>query len=219
MMINILGGDGCGKTTQIERLEQWISSDWKLPVRRMAKRDIFDAVRVPECDFFGVPYESLAHKYLPMMRDEARALWLIYMNAVLIRATPPAPGEIVLHDGYWQKHYATEAAMGLDPQWLLDVCRFFPEPDLTILMDIDPRVVVGRGHSHKPYESGCDKTCSDAAFITHQDRVRGYLTAMAKDRHYPMLDANRSADTIFDDLKERLSPWLDRLALTSAIER
>ncbi|WP_052216259.1 dTMP kinase [Sphingomonas sp. ERG5] len=211
MFVNILGGDGCGKSTQIDRLLAWARDERGIPARSMAKRDIFDAERVPECAFFGVPYENLAHEFLPQMRDESRALWLIYMNAVLIRALPPRSGELLLHDGYWQKHYATEAAMGLDPAWLGAVCSFFPEPDLTLVLDMDPRAIVARGHVHRPYESGCDWSCSDGAFISHQDKVRMHLRTLADARGYDIIDADRSADMVFLDIRQRLEPLLHRV--------
>jgi thymidylate kinase len=216
MLINILGGDGGGKTTQVERLARWVEDTFPLRARTMAKRDIFITENVPECGFFGVPYERLAHEFLPQMLEESRALWLIYMNAVLIRRCPPEPGEIVFHDGYWHKHYATEAAMGLNPGWLLDVCRLFPEPDVTFVLDLDPRRIVERGHKHRPYESGCDFGCSDEAFIAHQDRVRSHILDLASRRGYPILDADRSVEDLFDDLRQRLEPVLAASCLKSA---
>jgi thymidylate kinase len=212
MFVNILGGDGCGKSTQIERLLEWARANLGIAARSMAKRDIFDPETVPECDFFGVAYDRLAHHFLPRMRGESRALWLIYMNAVLIRALPPQSDELLLHDGYWHKHYATEAAMGLDPAWLRDVCRFFPEPDLTLVLDMDPRAIVTRGHAHKPYESGCDWSCSDAAFIAHQDKVRAHLLELAANRSYMVIDADRHADVVFADLHDQLAPHLFDIA-------
>lgn len=215
MLINILGGDGGGKTTQIALVSDWLRKTHDAPVRTMAKKDIFDPLRVPECDFFGVTYETLAHQRLPRMIGESRALWLIYMNAVLIHRLPPQPGEVVLHDGYWHKHYATEAAMGVDGQWLLDVCRFFPEPDVTILLDIDPRAIVARGHRHRPYESGCDFDCGDATFIAHQDKVRAHLLALARSRNYPVIDAEQPVERVFDILCGLLTPRLAAAGLAS----
>jgi len=206
MLINILGPDGCGKTTQIANLIKWVEETLGRRARSMAKRDIFDVERFPECGFFGCRYEKLAHELLPMMADESRALWLIYMNAVLIRRHPPMENEIVFLDGYWHKHYATEAALGLDKQWLLNVCSFFPEPDVTLLLDIDPRVTVARGHVHKPYESGCDFACSDEAFIIHQDKVRANLLKLAEMRGYFVLSANKSVEALFQEIRERLEP-------------
>ncbi|WP_255990079.1 dTMP kinase [Chitinolyticbacter albus] len=212
MLINILGSDGGGKTTQIAQLIQWTQQTFGLPARSLVKRDLFDAGRFPESAFFGCDYETLAHRLLPQMPAEGRALWLFYMNAVLIRGAPPQGREVVFLDGYWHKHFATEAALGLDTQWLLDVCRCFPEPDLTLLLDIDPRVTVARGHVHKPYESGCDFECSDASFIRQQDAVRRHLLQLAQSRGYPVLDAERGVDEVFDTLCEHIAPLLELLA-------
>lgn len=206
MLINILGPDGCGKTTQLAKLKKWLEEEFGIKFSSLVKRDIFDKDRFPECDFFGCPYEKLAHQLLPMMPDESRSLWLIYMNAVLIKHYIPRKNEISFLDGYWHKHYATEAALGIDEVWLLQVCAFFPEPDITILLDIDPRITVARGHSHKPYESGCDFQCSDESFIKHQDKVREKLLKLAESRGYVILEADKSVDSVFQNICEILLP-------------
>ncbi|MFP5394269.1 MAG: dTMP kinase [Gammaproteobacteria bacterium] len=210
MLINILGGDGGGKSTQIGHLLRWLA-DKGVAARTMAKRDIFDLERFPECDYFGVPYEHVAHQCLPRMRAEGRALFLYYMNAQLIRGLPPRDDEVVILDGYWHKHYATEAALGIDADWLLGMGKVFPEPDLSILLDIDPREIVRRGHRHRPYESGCDPACSDASFIAHQDKVRGYLQELARARAYRIVDAARSEGEVLASLQALVTPALERV--------
>jgi thymidylate kinase len=205
MLINVLGCDGCGKSTQIEKLINWAEIRTPYSARSLAKRDIFDTSTFPECDFFGCEYDKLAHQLLPQMKGEARALWLIYMNAVLIKSAPAKPGEIVFLDGFWHKHYATEAALGVDKAWLLDVCAFFPEPDITVLLDLGPERTVARNHQHRPYESGCDFDCKDESFIAHQEKVRALLLDLAETRGYQVIDADRSVDEIFDSIVETIS--------------
>ena len=204
MLINLLGGDGCGKTTQIARLASWVRETFGVPVRTLSKRDLFDAARFPASAFFGCTYETLAHDLIPRMRDESRALWVMYMVAALIQEEPPRADEVVFVDGYWQKHYATEAALGLSPEWLLDLCRFFPEPDLTILLDLDPRTIVARGRRHHPYESGCDFTTRDESFIAHQTRVRILLRDLAERRGYAVVAADGNEEMVFRELAERV---------------
>jgi thymidylate kinase len=208
MLMNVLGGDGCGKTTQVCHLLDWLSGELQLGARALAKRDLIDQNIFPGSDYFGTPYEHVAHQCLPRMKGESRALFLYYMNAMLIRGAPPRPGEVVIMDGYWHKHYATEAAMGIDPQWLIGMGAAFPEPDVTIVLDLDPRVIVERGHRHKPYESGCDFTCSDDAFIAHQDKVRSYIRAISKERNYPVIDANCPERELFRRIQDAVLPLI-----------
>lgn len=209
MLINLVGPDGCGKTTQIEKLSQWIQRDYKITPRIVVKADIFDLDRFPECRFFGCDYPTLAHELLPLMKRESRAMWLFYMLAVIICHYPPQENEIILLDGYWHKHYATELAFGLDETWLKNTCAFFPEPDLTYMLDIAPQDTVVRKHERHPYESGCDFNRSAHSFEAHQKKVRRVLLDMAQEREWTIIDANRPIDAVYEDLKHRLTGPLD----------
>lgn len=142
------------------------------------------------------------------MKQEARALWLIYMNMVLIKSYHPTIRQVVFLDGYWHKHYATEAALGIDKTWLKNIGSAFPEPDLTLVIDIDPRRIVERGHKHQPYESGCDFECSDASFIRHQDKVRRILLELADERQYYVLDGDRPAPEIQNEIIDLMQQTL-----------
>lgn len=211
MLINVLGGDGCGKTTQIRYLIDWLSGELYLSTRSLAKRDIFDADVFPGADYFGTSYEHVAHQCLPRMKGESRALFLYYMNAMLIRGAPPRSGEIVLMDGYWHKHYATEAALGLDPEWLIAMGSALPEPELTVVLDMDPRAIVRRGHLHRPYESGCDFSCSDESFVAQQDKVRSFIRSLSEKRNYPVIDANCPEHELFQRIQALVLPAIQTL--------
>ena len=197
MLINVLGCDGCGKSTQIEKLIGWVHDDTPLRARSLTKKNIFDAARFPDTALIGVPDPNLAHRLLPSVNKENRALWLILMNLVLIQGDPPEMGEVVFLDGYWQRYYATEAALGVDESWMRAVCSVFAEPDATVLIDIDPKVIVARGRVHNPYESGCDFDCSDESFIDHQEKVRSILLDLAEEKAWHVIDGDNTQSDIF----------------------
>lgn len=204
MFINILGGDGCGKTTQIRRLERWLSTQ-NIPVRSIGKRDVYQHDLYSGSPIFNIEYPVLAHQRLPYMPEESRALFLYYMYMLLIRANPPMENEVLLVDGYWHKHYATEVALGINKDWLLNMGQAFPRPDLTIFLELDPELINERGHEHKPYESGCNFSCSDEAFAQHQHRVVSHLRDLALANGYNIVDAGRLEENIFFDIQQIIS--------------
>jgi thymidylate kinase len=197
VLINVLGCDGYGKSTQIEKLISWVRDHTPHHARSLTKMDIFDSARFPDTALIGVPDPALAHRLLPIVNKESRALWLISMNLVLIQRDPPEAGEIVILDGYWKKYYAVEAVLGVDESWMRSVCSIFAVPEATVLIDIDPKAIVARGRVHNPYESGCNFDCSDEAFIDHQNKVRSILLDLANENAWHVVDGDNAEDNVF----------------------
>jgi dTMP kinase len=55
-----------------------------------------------------------------------------------------ARGTVLVCDRYLSSSVAYGEAQGLDAAWLLDMQKYLPQPDLTILLDIDPAVSARR---------------------------------------------------------------------------
>jgi thymidylate kinase len=204
MLINLVGGDGCGKTTQIDLLKPWIEEELGRPVRELTKSGVLDVERFPESRLFGCPYEEMAREIVPQMQGESRALFLFFMQAAAIGRYPPLGDEVVLTSGYWHKIYATEAALGVDAAWLRQVGSMFPVPDLSVLLDVEPERVVPRGLDYKPYECGCVAVCTDAAFVAHQRKVLAWLREMARCEGWAVVDAGDSKTAVCEALKALL---------------
>ena len=55
-----------------------------------------------------------------------------------------AAGTVVVCDRYLASSVAYGEAFGLDGAWLADIQRYLPQPDLTVLLDIEPQVSASR---------------------------------------------------------------------------
>jgi thymidylate kinase len=216
MLVNIAGCDGSGKSTQIERLQPWIEREFGCPVRVMTKSGVLDADRFPEAHLFGCAYEELARDIVPRMAGESRSLFQLFLQAAAVCRYPPRRGEVVLVDGYWHKTYAAEAALGVDPAWLRQVGSCFPVPELSVLLDVDPRQVVPRGLRYKPYECGLAAECSDGAFVEHQRRMLSLLRAMAQSEGWAVIDAAGPAAAVCDRLQAVLRDPIARWVAAGA---
>ena len=179
MLINITGGDGVGKSTQIERLASWLEAEIGCPVRLATKGEVLDTALFPEGRMFGCPYRVLAEEIVNDMQGFSRSQFFYYLSAAQICRRPPAPVEIVVADGFWAKNCATEAALGIDLAWLEAVGAAFPEPDVTVLLDMAPERILPRGLIYKPYECGFADASDDKSFVANQNRVRAALLDMA----------------------------------------
>jgi dTMP kinase len=99
-------------------------------------------------------------------------------------------GTILICDRYLASSVAYGEAQGLDPQWLLEIQRYLPQPDITFLLDIAPEVSARRKTADR------DKYERDLALLA---RVRdSYLRQSANG--WVRLSADRDRETIGADV-------------------
>ena len=99
-------------------------------------------------------------------------------------------GTILICDRYLASSVAYGEAQGLDPQWLLEIQRYLPQPDITFLLDIAPEVSARRKTADR------DKYERDLALLA---RVRdSYLRQSANG--WVRLSADRDREAIGADV-------------------
>jgi dTMP kinase len=110
-----------------------------------------------------------------------------------------AAGTVVVCDRYLASSIAYGEAFGLDGQWLTDIQRYLPQPDLTVLLDIDPQVSASRKTADR------DKYERDLALLA---RVRESYLRQASDPRWLRLDAGRDRDAVASDVYSAVEPLL-----------
>jgi dTMP kinase len=111
-----------------------------------------------------------------------------------------ADGVVLVCDRYTASSVAYGEAQGLDPRWLIDMQRFLPAADLTILLDIAPETAVQRK------AAGRDRYERDLALLS---LVRGSYQRQAAQFGWLRLDGERPRDAVSADV---LSAVATRLA-------
>jgi len=96
-------------------------------------------------------------------------------------------GSVVICDRYLASSIAYGEAQGLDGEWLRDVQKYLPPPDLTILLDIAPETAAGRKTSNR------DKYERDLALLS---RVRDSYRRQAHAAGWLRLDGERAKDDV-----------------------
>jgi dTMP kinase len=100
-------------------------------------------------------------------------------------------GFVLICDRYRASSIAYGEAQGLDAQWLEDVQRFLPVPDLTFYIDIAPETGAARkAHDRDRYER-------DLALL---GRVRESYRRQAQQPNWVLIDGERSKDQIAEDV-------------------
>jgi len=110
-----------------------------------------------------------------------------------------ATGTVVVCDRYLASSVAYGEAFGLDGQWLLEIQRYLPQPDLTVLLDVDPQVSASRKTADR------DKFERDLALL---GRVRESYLRQAAAPRWLRLDAGRDRDAVAADVFEVVSRLL-----------
>ena len=102
-----------------------------------------------------------------------------------------AQGTVVVCDRYLASSVAYGEAFGLDGAWLSEIQRYLPQPDLTVLLDIEPQVSASRKTADR------DKYERDLALLA---RVRESYLRQASGPRWLRLDAGRDRDAVAADV-------------------
>ncbi|MEM0149949.1 MAG: dTMP kinase [Candidatus Micrarchaeaceae archaeon] len=139
MFIAFEGIDGSGKTTQIALLHKYL------------EHENIDNVMTSE-PTEGPIGRMIKHIIRKEKQFDVAALQLLftadrsYHVEHFIRKWD-MEGKLILCDRYIFSTLAFGGASGLDKPWLFEINKNFPMPDITIVLDISPRLAMERVHS------------------------------------------------------------------------
>ncbi len=136
LLIAIEGLDQSGKQTQAERLRD----------RLTAAGRVVTLLSFP--DYQTHIGQELGHALRGERGYSAEVMQLLYVaNRYEYReqiVRDREAGAIIICDRFLASSVAYGEAQGLTPAWLLEIQRYLPQPDLTILLDIPPEVSARR---------------------------------------------------------------------------
>ena len=200
--ITFEGGEGTGKTTQIQKLKEYLHSlkYEVLVTREPGGTEVGESIR-----------QILLDKTLPAMHQDTELLLMFAARAEHVqKVIQPAleKGVWVLSDRFADaSHVYQGAGRGVDAtrieqleSWTLGDFQ----PDLTFLLDMPVTTGLARVHAR----GATDRfETEDLAFF---ERIRaGYLSrAEAFPERYRVIDARQDLDKVTDSIREALGQWL-----------
>jgi len=110
-----------------------------------------------------------------------------------------ARGTIILCDRYLASSIAYGEAQGLDPVWLTEMQKYLPQPDLTVLLDIEPQVSATRKTADR------DKYERDLSLLAG---VRQSYLRQAAGPGWLRVDAGRDRDLVAADVSAAVAQLL-----------
>lgn len=198
-LIAFEGVDGCGKSTQLVALAETL---------RAGGHDVLET-REPTDGPFGRRIRAMARGADRVPAEEELG-WFVADRREHVRDTiRPAlvAGRVVLTDRYYLSTVAYQGARGLDPARLLAESEAeFPEPDLALLLDIDPDLglerVRGRGGSVEP-------AFEDADYLSRVAAIFRGLACAYLERVDAGADPSAVRRAILTSVRRRLGDLLD----------
>lgn len=192
LFITFEGADGCGKTTQINLLKEYLENQGYEVVltREPGAKGLGEKVREILLNYDGVVSDR-CESFL-FLADRAQNIDIIVNPAV-------AAGKIVLCDRHIDSTVAYQGfGRGLDIKrikMLNDIATNGRKPDLTIVFDIDVETSMKR--------VGKEKDRMESAGIEFHNRVRnGYLEiAKEEPERIKVVNATASIDVVFENVK------------------
>lgn len=204
-LIVIEGADGVGRSTQVWLLKQWLETNGhavlatRMTRSALAGKGLREAKkgttlgRVTMALFYATDFaDRLEHQVIPALKA----------------------GFIVLTDRYIYTLIARALVRGIDANWLREVYGFALQPDRVFYLragvdDLVTRVLQRGGFDY--WESGMDLHLGDDmydSFVAYQNRMRIQFDEMVDSYGFTVIDACRSIDAVFADLKRQMSELL-----------
>jgi hypothetical protein len=207
----VTGIDGCGKSTHLQLLADRLAATGG---GRTAPLSVWEIAHSPRYQVHPfIADRAAVHRYLGTLHRGPRLLFVLHglleslelagevapppnPAAPSLIATPPS---LILANGYWHKYVFTEHLHGEDLDWLRLLCRRFPVPRRTVLLDLSPEAAFERKPGITPYECGFQPPGRDT-FVAFQARLRTLFLAEAARAGWPVIDADRPQEQVAADL-------------------
>lgn len=149
ILIVFEGTDGTGKSTQLQLLGHYLQD----------KGYSILTTREPTEGRHGQKIRSLYMDRNQYSREEELELFLADRREHVQKVLAPAleQGKVILCDRYFLSTVAYQGARGFDPEHILELNRFAPEPDLALLFQVPldtglDRITSGRGDELNDFE-------------------------------------------------------------------
>ena len=207
LFITFEGGEGAGKSTQIERLAEWLRSAGHrvLVTREPGGSPGAEAVR-------HVLLSGAAEHFGPAM--EAILFSTARSDHVeqVIRPAVDA-GMIVLCDRFMDSSRVYQGVTGkLDPDFmrrLEEVAINGMIPDLTLILDLPAELGLERAHARRAAGDRADRYEKEEARV-HEERREAFLAiARAEPERCRIVDASRDADAVAEDIRAAVASLLE----------
>ncbi len=201
-LIVLEGTDSVGRSTQINLLKTWLESEGYAVSDTGLNRSLLTQTGLDQAkEGHTLGRQTLSLFYATDFADRLESLIIPALKA----------GFYVLSDRYFFSSIARDVVRGADREWARQVYGFALVPDLVLYMRAEvpalvSRMVHGRGFNY--WEAGMDIHCADNlydSFCIYQSRIIEQLDILAQEYNFIPVNADRSIELVFADLKKNIT--------------
>jgi dTMP kinase len=205
-LIVVEGADGSGRSTQIERLVDWLEAGGHATVQVGLKRSTLVSEELRQAQ----QGNSLSHTTLSLFyaTDFADQLENIIMPAM-------KAGYMVLADRYIYTLMARDLVRGMDESWLKNIYGVALVPDAVFYLNVSPQALVQRNFAKSKaldyWESGMDLGLSRDmfdSFVQYQGKMIQQFRRLQKMFGFTIVNGERSVDEVTSELKAKIAAVL-----------
>jgi dTMP kinase len=210
VFISLEGGEGSGKSSQINLLRNWLDLIWPQPV--IATREPGGTIGA----------EEIRQLLVTGNRDR----WDTVVEALLmtasrrdnvVRLIKPAldRGEAIISDRFFDSTTVYQGIVGgVDADLVYTLNSLFLDdikPDITLLLDIDPAIGLARVQSREGDENRFERK----GMTFHQQVRQGYLDlAQKNDQRFIIINAYQDENQVHKDIVAALTPRIKAISGT-----
>ncbi|MGZ4963389.1 MAG: dTMP kinase [Limisphaerales bacterium] len=206
-LIVVEGADGSGRSTQIERLVQWLEGCGHATVQIGLKRSTLVSEDLDKAQEGNI----LSHRTMSLFyaTDFADQLENIILPAL-------RSGFMVMADRYIYTLIVRDLVRGMDEQWLKNIYGIALVPDAVFYLDVAPVELIDRNfaknHALDYWESGMDLGLSPEifdSFLKYQSLVAARFKDLQATYGFTIVDGNKSPDDVNLELRRKIERLLE----------
>lgn len=201
-LIVVEGADGSGRSTQIDKLVDWLEGCGHATVRVGLKRSTLVSEELEQAQEGNIlSHTTLSLFYATDFADQLENIILPALKA----------GFMVLADRYIYTLMARDLVRGLDGEWLRSVYGIALEPDVVFYLNVTPEELVQRSLAKYAaldyWESGMDLGLSKDmfdSFLKYQTLMAAEFRRLQATCGFDIVDGHRPVGEINAELRKKI---------------